>query len=152
MTRNLLVYDMFYTCSTTSIIHLDYNPSRDRLWLDGFIDYPRLSNYLPNAWTRGLAPPFYYDYLMPIIWLPVRGLDPTRHSVCLKGQLSCLHAGRYTITQQYPIQEAFQDFILGRCLLTIILGILFQNKGFVQILTQRTYLVIGSGHKDWFER
>jgi hypothetical protein len=29
MTRNLLVYDMFYTCSTTLTIHLDYNPSWD---------------------------------------------------------------------------------------------------------------------------
>jgi hypothetical protein len=30
---------------------------------------------------------------------------------------------------------------------TIILGILFRNKRFVQNITQRTYLVIGSGHK-----
>jgi hypothetical protein len=39
-------------------------------------------------------------------------------------------------------------FILGTCLLTIILGNLFRNKGFGQIITQRTYLVIGSEHKD----
>jgi hypothetical protein len=42
--------------------------------------------------------------------------------------------------------------ILGRYLLTIISVILFQNKGFVQIITQRSYLIIGSGHKDRFER
>jgi hypothetical protein len=29
MTRNLLVYDMFYTCSTTSTTCLDYNSSQD---------------------------------------------------------------------------------------------------------------------------
>jgi hypothetical protein len=43
--------------------------------------------------------------------------------------------------------RGFLRFILGRCLLTIISGILFQNKGFVQIITQRTYLVIVLGHK-----
>jgi hypothetical protein len=37
--------------------------------------------------------------------------------------------------------------MLGRCLLTIISEILFRTKGFVQIITQGTYLVIGSGHK-----
>jgi hypothetical protein len=43
-------------------------------------------------------------------------------------------------------------FVLGIGLLTIILLILFRNKGFVQNVTQMSYLVIGSGHKDWFER
>jgi hypothetical protein len=148
MTRNLLVYDMFYTCSTTSIIHLDCNPSRDRLRLDGFINRSRLSGYSLNAWTRGLVPPFCYDCFMLIIRLVARGLDGTRHSACLNGQLLCLHAGCCIIIRQYPIQKAFLRFIWGRCLLTIISRILFRNKGFVQIITQRTYLVIGSGHKD----
>jgi hypothetical protein len=44
-------------------------------------------------------------------------------------------------------QRGFLRFVLGRCLLTIISGILFWNKGFVQNITQRTYLVIGSGQK-----
>jgi hypothetical protein len=59
-----------------------------------------------------------------------RGLYGTRHLVCFKGQLSCLNDGRCKTPRQYPIQEAFLRFILGRCLLTIISGILFRNKGF----------------------
>jgi hypothetical protein len=41
-------------------------------------------------------------------------------------------------------------FILGRCLLTIIPEILFQNKGFVQNITHRTYLGISSGQKVYW--
>jgi hypothetical protein len=48
--------------------------------------------------------------------------------------------------------RGFLRFILGIGLLTIILGILFRNKGYVQSVTQISYLVIGSGYKDWFER
>jgi hypothetical protein len=74
MIRSLLVYDYLCTCSTTSTTCLDYNPSWDRLRLDGFIDCSSTSGHLLNAWTRGLAPPFCYNYFMPIICLLLRGL------------------------------------------------------------------------------
>jgi hypothetical protein len=45
------------------------------------------------------------------------------------------------------IPDRFLRFILERYLLTIISGMLFQNKRFVQIITRRSYLVIGSGYK-----
>jgi hypothetical protein len=107
MTRTLLVYNWFHTCSTTSTTCLGYNPSRDRFRLDGFIDCSYTSGYLLYAWARGLVPPFCNDYFMTIIWLLAREFDVTRHSARLQGQLSCLHAGCCTIPRQCLIQEAF---------------------------------------------
>jgi hypothetical protein len=55
------------------------------------------------------------------------------------------------MTQKIPIQEAFEDLSREDDCLTIILGILFQNKGFFKILTQRSYIAIDSGNKVSFE-
>jgi hypothetical protein len=62
--------------------------------------------------------------------------------------LPCWMPYNYSTT---PDPRGFLRFILGICLLTIVSGILFQNKAFVQFITQRSCLIIGSGHKDWFE-
>jgi hypothetical protein len=62
MTRTLLVYDWFRTCSTT---YLDYNPSRVRFQLDGFIDYSCTSGYLLYAWARGASATFVLRLYAP---------------------------------------------------------------------------------------
>jgi hypothetical protein len=47
--------------------------------------------------------------------------------------------------QKNPIYEAFQDLSREDNFLTIIFGILFQNKEFFKFLTRRSYLAIKSG-------
>jgi hypothetical protein len=145
MTRTLLVYNWFHTCSTTCLF---YNSSQDRFRLDGFIDCSFTSGSLLYAWAQGLAPPFYYDYFMHL----ARGLDVIKALSVPQGIALVLTCWMLYIYSTIPDPRGFLRLILGICLLTIISGMLFRNKDFFQIIIQRTYLVIGSGQKDWFER
>jgi hypothetical protein len=135
MIRNLLVYDMFYTCLTTSAIHLDYNPSRDQLRLDGFINCSYLSGYLPNAWTPGGSAIVLLRLLYAYHLAPGSGAWWDKSlSVPQETALMFLCWMLYNYST-IPDPRGFLRFILGRCLLRIISEILFQNKGFVQIIT-----------------
>jgi hypothetical protein len=48
---------------------------------------------------------------------------------------------------RFQFKRLFKDLSWKDNYLTIILEILFQNKGFFKILTQRSYLAIDSGNK-----
>jgi hypothetical protein len=60
-------------------------------------------------------------------------------------KLSPFEVGRCKTTRKILIQEAFKDLSWEDNCLTIILGILFRNKRFFKISTQRSYLTIDSG-------
>jgi hypothetical protein len=115
MIRSLLVYDWFYTCSTTSTTCLDYNPSRDRFQLDGFIDCSCTGGYLLHAWALGLAPPFCYDYLMLIIWLLARGAWCAKTLSVPQGTALMFSCQMLYNNLTVPDPREFLRSILGRC-------------------------------------
>jgi hypothetical protein len=85
---------------------------------------------MAEALARGLEPPTTRCISCDSSSYQARGLDAIRHSAWFHRQLSRFEAGRWKTTQKILIQEAFEDLSREDDCLTIILGILFQNKGF----------------------
>jgi hypothetical protein len=136
MIRTSLVYDWFHTCSTILTTCLDYNPSRDRFGLDGFIDCSCTSGYcLGSGASATFLQRLLYDYHVASgsgAWCDKALSVPPRAALMLT---------RWTLynSSTMPDPRGFLRFVLGIGLLTIISRTYSEIRGLFNLLPR--YLI-----------